>query len=138
VRIVLDTNVLVSALINPRGLPHQLLDRWEAGDVTLVTSVVQREEIGRVLSYDRLRHLIATERAEILLSNLSHVAEVAENLPTIDASRDAADNVIIATAIAGHADYLVTGDKRDLLVLKQVQNVRIVTVREAIDLLQQS
>jgi putative PIN family toxin of toxin-antitoxin system len=134
-RMVLDTNVLVSALITPGGLPDQLLQRWEAGDFTLVTSARQLDEIERVLSYEKLQRFIRPEQAARLVANLRHMAAIAEKLPDINASADADDNIILATAIAGSASHLTTGDKSDLLGLKQVAGVSIITVRAAVELL---
>lgn len=134
-RMVLDTNVFVSALINPGGLPDQLLQHWEAGEYTLVTSNKQLDEVERVLAYEKLRRFIRPEHAARLVANLRRLANFAEGLPHVDASTDSSDNVILATAIAGCASHLVTGDKGDLLSLKQVEGVRIITVREAIELL---
>jgi putative PIN family toxin of toxin-antitoxin system len=131
-RMVLDTNVLVSALITPGGLPDQLLQRWEAGDFTLVTSVEQLDEVKRVFGYEKLKRFINPEQAVRLLENLLHSATIAENLPEVNDSKDASDNVILATAIAGNASHLATGDKADLLVLKQVQQLSIISVQEAI------
>ncbi len=134
-RMVLDTNVLVSALINPGGLPDQLLQRWEAGEFTLVTSPEQLDEVERVLAYEKLRRFIRPEQAARLIANLRSLASLAEKLPHVDASADKSDNLILATAIAGNASNLVTGDKGHLLNLKQVKNVWIITVKEAIELL---
>ena len=134
-RIVLDTNVLVSALINPGGSPHELLERWEAGEFTLVTSAEQHAEIQRVLSYKKLERFIRRDQAELLIANLRRQADFAEDLPVVDASEDASDNLILATAIAGKASHVVTGDKVDLLSLRHVQGVSIITVREAIEIL---
>jgi putative PIN family toxin of toxin-antitoxin system len=134
-RMALDTNVLVSALITPGGLPDQLLQHWEVGEFTLVTSAEQLDEVERVLQYKKLQRFIRQDQASRLLVNLRRFASFAEKLPHVDASRDANDNVILATAIGGSASHLVTGDKADLLSLKQVQGVVIVSVREAIDLL---
>lgn len=134
-RMVLDTNVLVSALITPGGLPDQLLRHWEDGDFTLVISSEQLDEAQRVLAYDKLQRFIRPEQSAQLLANLSHLAIFTGSLPQVDVSTDAADNVILATAIAGNATHLVTGDKNDLLILKASQGVSIITVREAIDLL---
>jgi len=50
-------------------------------------------------------------------------------LPELDLSPDPDDNPVLAMAVAGRADYLVTGDKRDLLALKKVEKARIVTAR---------
>lgn len=60
-RMVLDTNVLVSALITPGGLPEQLLQHWEAGEFTLVTSEEQLGEIQRVLGYEKLARFIRAD-----------------------------------------------------------------------------
>jgi uncharacterized protein len=133
--LVLDTNVLVSALIKPGGLPDQLVERWEAGEFTVVTSAEQIAEVERVLAYEKLRRFIRAEQAVRLVANLRSIAEFAQNLPAVDASDDESDNLILATAIAGKANCLVTGDKAHLLDLEQVQAVSIVTVKEAVELL---
>jgi len=135
VRMVLDTNVLVSALINPDGLPDQLLQRWEADEFTLVTSAEQLDEVERVLAYEKLQRFIRPEQASRLVANLHRFATFAENLPALAASTNPSDNVILATATAGNASHLVTGDKGDLLGLKQVGGVSIIAVREALELL---
>ncbi len=132
-RMVLDTNVLVSALITPGGLPEQLLQFWEADEFTLVTSEEQLDEIQRVLGYEKLARFIRADQAARLIANLRQAAIVVTNLPTVTASADASDNVIIASAIAGNASHLVSGDRGHLLSLKQVESVSIVTVREAVD-----
>jgi putative PIN family toxin of toxin-antitoxin system len=132
---VVDTNVLVSALITPGGLPDKLLQHWEADDFTLVTSSAQLDELLRVLAYDKLQKFINSEQAAKLTENMRSFAALAENLPDVSISTDAADNLILATAIAGAASHLVTGDKADLLHLKSVNDVAIITVRNAIELL---
>lgn len=134
-RMVLDTNVLVSALINWGGLPDQLLQRWESDEFTLVTSAEQFDELQRVLTYEKLQRFIRPEQATRLVASLRHSATFAEQLPLVDASTDISDNVILATAMAGNASHLVTGDRGHLLSLKQVGGVFIITVREAIDLI---
>jgi putative PIN family toxin of toxin-antitoxin system len=135
---VLDTNVLVSALITPGGLPDQLLQRWEAGELTLVTSNEQLDEIQRVLGYEKLSRFIRADQAARLMANLRQATDVATALPTVSASDDPSDNLIIATAIAGNANHLVTGDRGHLLSLKAVESVSIVTVREALDFIADS
>ena len=134
-RMVLDTNVLVSALITPGGLPDQLLQHWETGELTLVTSDEQLKEIQRVLGYEKLARFIRVDQAARLMANMRQATDIAIALPTVSASDDPFDNLIIATAIAGNASHLVTGDRRHVLSLKQVESVSIVTVREAIDLI---
>lgn len=134
-RMVLDTNVLVSALISPGRFPDQLLESWEADEFTLVTSEEQLDELQRVLAYEKLQRFIRPEQAARLVASLRRSATLVNQLPHVVVSTDASDNLILATAIAGHATHLVTGDKADLLGLKQVEGVAIITVREAVGLL---
>jgi putative PIN family toxin of toxin-antitoxin system len=132
---VLDTNVLVSALITSGGLPDKLLQYWEADDFTLVTSSAQLDELQRVFAYDKLQKFIHPDEAAKLVENIRSFAVLAENLPDLNVSSDASDNLILATAMAGTASHLVTGDKAHLLSIKSVNDVAIITVRDAIDLL---
>ncbi len=131
-RIVLDTNVLVSALITKGTPPDLLYQAWDAGSFELVTSSAQLGELERVFAYEKLRPYITRDEAEALLETISAAALVVENLPDIDLSPDPDDNVILATAIAGEADLLVTGDKSGLLELKAVRGIPIVTPRQAL------
>lgn len=133
-RIVLDTNVLVSALLSARGAPYELLQRWEREEFTVVTSLEQRDELLRVLDYPKLRLRIDADQGSRLTSNLEYAAEVAINLPAVAASPDDSDNVILASAIAGQASHVVTGDKSDLLRLTEVEGVLIVTPRRMIEI----
>ena len=66
-----------------------------------------------------------------LIRNLEAVGEVVANLPIVSVSPDPDDNVILATAIAGQADLVVSGDKRHMLILKQVDDIPIVTAAVA-------
>ena len=114
-RIVLDTNVLVSALISREGPPGRVLSAVKHGGVTLVTSGEQLSELRAVVSREQLRPYIRPDEAEDLLGNLQVVGEVVTNLPTVNASPDPDDNLILATAIAGRADLIVSGDKKHML-----------------------
>jgi hypothetical protein len=63
-------------------------------------------------------------------NELRHLAVLVAKLPVVDASRDPADNFLLAMAQAGEADVLVTGDKHDLLSLGSFQRTRIITARQ--------
>ncbi|MFZ1830021.1 MAG: putative toxin-antitoxin system toxin component, PIN family [Candidatus Competibacteraceae bacterium] len=133
-RLVLDTNILLSALLT-RGTPPDLLyQAWRQGDFELVSSAAQIEEVTRVLDYPHLRERVRSAEAAILVDGLKNLATLAEYLPDIHLSRDADDDKILATALAGQADYLVSGDK-DLLSLPETCGVKIVTPRDAIDII---
>lgn len=129
-RVVLDTNVLVAALITPRNPPDRIFQAWLAGLFTLVTSEEQLDEFRRVTRYPRVRPLIEPAAAGTMLNTLAAVAVVLKKLPAVDRSRDPGDNFLLAMAEAGEADYLTTGDRRDLLALKRHNRTHIVTVRE--------
>ncbi len=80
-RIVLDTNVLVSALISPDGLPDRLFQFWEADEFSLVTSDEQLFELDRVLGYKKLQRFIRPEQSKQLVSTLRKFAIFARDLP---------------------------------------------------------
>ena len=130
-RIVLDTNVFASALIAREGPPGRLLSAVKRGDCTLVTSVYQIEESRKVLGRDRLKPYIRSAEADDLLHGLESVGVVVAELPEMDLSPDPKDNPILATGLAGQADLIVSGDKRDMLALRHVEGIPIVTPRDA-------
>ena len=130
-RIVLDTNIFVSALVSGEGPPGQVLAAIRRERITLVTSTFQIEELRSVLTRDRLEPCIRSEEADDLLCHLEAVGVVMSELPDIGLSPDPNDKPILATAIAGEAELVVSGDKGDMLALGQVEGIPIVTAREA-------
>jgi uncharacterized protein len=129
-RIILDTNIIVSALISEHGVPAQLLNAWTDKVFVLVTSNTQIAEITAVTRRPVVRPLITPSHAGRFVNDLHRFGTVLDRLPIVERSRDPKDNFLLAMAEAGEADYLVTGDKRDLLILKQHGSTRIVTARE--------
>lgn len=103
------------------------------GAFVLVSSAAQIEKIARALDYPHLRERISREEAALLVEGLKTLAPLAKSLPTVRLSRDADDDRILATTLAGQADYLVSGDK-DLLSLPESCGVKIVTPRAAMDM----
>ena len=130
-RIVLDTNVFVSALIAREGPPGRSLSAVKHGDCTLVASVYQIEELREVLGRGRLKPYIRSAEAGDLLHGLESVGVVVAELPETDLSPDPKDNPILATGLAGQADLIVSGDKKDMPALRRVEGIPIVTPREA-------
>ncbi len=129
-RIVIDTNVLLSALFSRTSLPAHLVVLWREGRFDLLTSADQLDELMRVTRYPRIRERLAPALAGRLINELRDLAGMVTNLPVVDLSPDPYDNYLLATALAGSADFLVTGDKRDLLPLRLFEGTRIVTIRE--------
>jgi putative PIN family toxin of toxin-antitoxin system len=115
-RIVLDTNVLVSGLAYPAGNPGRILSAWREGGLDLVLSRYILDEMVRVLP--RLPRITLTP-SEIrdLADSFLFLAEIVEPSAKPDETlRDPADQLVLGTLRAAQADYLVTGDK-DLLAL---------------------
>jgi len=131
VRIVLDTNIFVSALISRDDPPGQVLAEVKRGHLRLVTSTDQIAELRRVLNRPSLGRFTPAAAAEDLLGNLEQVAEVVTDLPDIDISPDPDDNRMLATAVAGQADRIVSGDQKDMLALGEVEGIPIVKASAA-------
>jgi uncharacterized protein len=101
----------------------------------LVTSEWQLDEFRRVSRYPKLRRFLKPEEAGNLINGLRHQATVLEVLPTVELSPDPDDNSVLAMAEVSEAQYLVTGDKKDLLVLGAIGTTRIVTARQFVETL---
>lgn len=117
-RVVLDTNVLVSGLAYPTSIPGRILSAWRQGGVSLVLSRYILDEMVRVLP--RLSRISMTA-GEIrdLADSFLFLAEIVEPSGELDEElRDRADQAILGTLRAARADYLITGDK-DLLALAE-------------------
>jgi putative PIN family toxin of toxin-antitoxin system len=133
VRILLDTNIIVSGLLSPNGPPGRLLLAWLDDDFQLVTSRHQLVELHRVLGYDRLKHLVRPEQVRDFVLNIDAKAlVVADGFEVTNLSPDPDDNMILAAAITGNADLIVSGDKPHMLGLKSAAGIPIITAREAL------
>ena len=128
IRAVLDTNLLVSYLLTHRPPIATLIDRHLAQeDFVLVTAPGLLEELDRVLSYSKLqRYYSEAERTRFvaLLVALAEVVDLPETIPRI--CRDPDDDQVIACAVVGQADVIVSGD-RDLLALEQVGRIPVLS-----------
>ena len=130
-RAVLDTNVFVSGLINPKGAPAAMLRALRSGWFTLVSSPPINEEVIEVLNRPRKRDRYGFgDRIFDGAFILWEVADLIIDIPDVSARSDPDDNKFLATAVGGQADYLVTGRVGDLLHLQQYSNVLIVSPRE--------
>jgi hypothetical protein len=129
-RVVLDTNVLISALISPSGPADLVYRAWRSGAFDLASCEEQLGEMRRVTRRPAVRNLIKSTEAGRLINQVRHLAMLIDAIPEVDASPDPWDNFIIALALSARADYLVTGDKSGLLALTHFGRTRIVTVRQ--------
>lgn len=116
-RVVIDTNLFVSGMISPHGRPGRLLDVWHAGWFGLLLSDRQQVALTEVFSRPKFvrDYRLAPQRVSELFMRLAAATPVVPS-PNIPVSlRDPKDVHILAAALGGNADYLVTGDG-DLLV----------------------
>ena len=123
----MDTNVLISSLLRRHQPPDRARRAWEQGRFTLLTSDWQIDELKRVSRYEKLKAHLKPAEVGALVSRMRRKAAVLTDLPTLELSPDPDDNPLLATALAGVADFLVTGDKSDLLVLGTIGRARIVS-----------
>src|SRR5580692_1389043 len=133
-RLALDTNVLLSALLSSSSPPAQLFALWRNRAFELITSAEQIDEISRVTRYPTIRARLAPALAGRLVNQLRDLAIVVTNLPKVDRSPDPDDNHLLALAEAGEAQFLVTGDK-ELLSLKFHRFTNIATPAALVELL---
>ena len=110
-RVVLDTNVFLSALISPRGPSDTIYRAWRAARFEIVTSVTQLDELTRASRYPRFKTILQPHRVGAMVNNLQR-ALVLDRLPPVEEADDPFDTFLLAMAVAGEADYLVTGDFR--------------------------
>jgi len=136
VRILLDTNILVSALLSANGPPGQILTAIKQNQHTLVSSSYLTDELRDVCSRKHLRERISREEVEDLVYTMESVGVVVTTLPEIDLSPDPKDNPVLATAVAGKAELIVSGDKSHLAALGQAQGIPILNPRDAPDRIQ--
>jgi putative PIN family toxin of toxin-antitoxin system len=138
-RIVIDTNLIISGLIVPHGLPHRLIAAWREGAFHLVVTDAILAEYAAVLARPRFAveyGLTPTVVAAVMRRMQAEGVRVTPAALLPIAVRDPNDTHLLAAAIGGDADYLITGDD-DLLVLDgaaALGRLRIVTVREYADL----
>jgi len=120
-RVVLDTNVLLSGIAYPASVPGKILAAWRRGSVDVLLSSYILDELRRVLPRLAHRHGLTSAEIDDLVDALSIQAEVIEPLPGLEPDlRDFDDQPVLGTLLAAlktsGADYLITGDK-DLLAM---------------------
>jgi putative PIN family toxin of toxin-antitoxin system len=138
-RLVVDTNVFVSGLMGVKSAPRRIIDAWVDGRFTLVTSLLLVEEPAHVLSYPRIAERIGLSRSEvdlILAAMLSRGDVVRGELALPGVTRDPKDDAVVACAVEGHADCVVSGDE-DLLVLGAYEGMEVVTPRRFLEILEE-
>jgi putative PIN family toxin of toxin-antitoxin system len=130
IRVVLDTNVLVSALLSPLGPSAHILELALTGRLNIIISPAIIREIDTVFQYPRLKkalkkHRVSNEELEGAILKILKVATITpgENIVR-GASRDPADDLVLSCAAEGRADFVISGDQ-DLTELESYEGIRI-------------
>ena len=136
IRVVLDINLIFSAALTPQNPPDRIFKSWLKGSFDLLISKEQLAEIRDASQKIKLKnYLLFLNRIAEIIENLEFAAELIKPLSDVDLPlhvRDPKDDYILATSLAGRADYLVTGDE-DLLVLSgnsALGDLRIMSVKD--------
>lgn len=122
-RVVLDTNVLLSGIAYPASVPGKIMAAWRNGSVDVLLSAYILDELRRVLPRLAHRHGLTLAEIDDLVDILSIQADVIETLPCFEPNlRDVDDQPVLGTLLAAlktsGVNYLITGDK-DLLALAE-------------------
>jgi len=136
--LVLDTNIAVSASINPTGPPAQVILRWRAGEFTWATSLELLTELDRTLRSPRVAKYLspsATTVAQFFMDVQKSAPIVVPSRKIDLVQRDPADNRVLEAALEAQADYIVSGD-RDLLDIGNYEGIEVVTARRLLAIVQ--
>jgi putative PIN family toxin of toxin-antitoxin system len=128
IRAVVDTSILIRALIKPQGTVGPVLQGLRNGDYQLLYSDLLLAELADVLARPRLRakYGLTAEDVATVLSLILLRGEPIVPVHRIDICRDPADNMVLEAAVAGQADAIVSGDK-DLLTLDPFEGIPILS-----------
>lgn len=128
-RLVLDTNILISALISSASPPHRIYEAWRQGRLELLCCEAQLTELREVTRRVAVRLRIRPAEAGRMVKDLRGLTRWVECLPVVQRSPDPADDYLLALAEAGVAQAIVTGDKSGLLALGRHASADILTAR---------
>ena len=134
-RVVIDTNVFVSALLSPQGIPAQIFHYWELNYFDLLVSQESLDELARVLHYPKIRKRLRSTEDELaqfvrLFREKSILVTRQETIRAIAA--DVSDNLYLEIGLSGRAYYIVSGDQH-LLQIKEYRGIPIITPTEFLD-----
>ena len=135
-RLVVDTNVLVSALLNPSGIPARLLEQIQTGGHTLLFDARILDEYRRVLN--RPEFAFSPGAVAVLLSAVQSSGLQVDALPLAVRLPDADDLAFLEVAAAGLAGALITGNAHHFAPIQGAHGIRVVSPREALELLAES
>ena len=123
---------MISALITSGTPPDQLYQAWLRNEFELITSVAQLDEVKRVLARPKFQKYVDADEAAEMVAAISQRAIILGDIVIEKRSPDPDDDAILAIAVAAGADLIVSGDKNDMLALREVEGIPIRTPRNAL------
>lgn len=135
IRVVFDTNILIASVLSQRGSPYQYLQLANLGKIQSVTCQEILDEFREKLQFKFRYSLEKVESEVAMIANCSELAIISNTLNVIITDPD--DNMVLECAVVGHANYIVTGDKKHLLPLKNYQGIEIVNAADFLSLIAQ-
>src|SRR3989344_7101208 len=128
-RLVLDTNILISALGWKNGKPRKIFDECISGKYQPVESIDLINELLNVFDRDKFSFISKDDKQEFIL-HLFQICEVIETKTKIDLIKeDLDDNVVLECAFDGNVDYIISGDPH-LLNLKEFKGIKILSASD--------
>lgn len=141
-KILIDTNVWISAFLNPSGYPAKIITAWLEDKIQIVISMPLLKEILDVLQRPRIqkKYKYSAEEIKTYLDLIFQRAEKIEPAGNINLCRDTRDNIVLETALSGQAKYLVTRDddiKRDpdLIQAMSKSGIEVITVSRFLEVI---
>lgn len=135
IKVVLDTNVVVSSMLIPEGNPASIFKKLALGEIKNSTTQHIIEEIKEVLARPRILKRISREESNLILHSFEELSEKVDPKIFFDEVKDDPDdNKILECAVASTADYIISGDDH-LLKLREFRGIKIVSPVEFITLM---
>jgi putative PIN family toxin of toxin-antitoxin system len=132
-RLVIDTNVLISGLLSSNSIPQKIFD-YATSQATLLMSDVVQAEIENVITRPKFQKYISPEKRIKFLAVLAEKVKLILITQQIRECRDPKDDKFLELAICGGADYIITGDA-DLLELHPFQNIPVLKAANFLEIL---
>lgn len=133
IKAVIDTNIFISSLIG-NGNPAHIIDSLINKEFDLIISYALLDELFDVLSRPRFEKYFSYDDIKELASLIRSYTQIVSPATKLQICRDPKDDIVIECAVAGEADYIITGDE-DLLCLTVYRNIHIITAAQFIRVL---
>lgn len=143
-RVVLDTNVYLSAFINPNGPPGCIIDLMRSGLITACTTAYLWNELNRLIAYEKIRKYLSKQHGigyvDVLMAPLNEILLFFQKEPPLRnwVPRDEDDNWVIQCALTANAAYIISGDQDLTSLGGSVEGIPIVNPAEFLNIFQGS